>query len=144
MFLGTHHHRLDAKGRLMLPKAFRPYLGTQVVLTRGLGGDQCLYLFPLPKWEELIAKLDALPLGSRQARLARRWIMGNAHLVIADRLGRILIPASLREAVGIQQDVVIIGLQTYIELWAPEAWEAMKTEAQENALTEDQWAALGI
>lgn len=144
MLLGTHHHRLDAKGRLVLPSAFRPFIGSQAVVTLGLGGEQCLYLFPIPKWNEVIAKVDTLPLGSREARWARRLLMGNAHLVTLDRVGRVLIPAPLREAVGIKQEVVLVGLQTYAELWAPEVWERARKEILETGISDDQWASLGI
>jgi len=144
MLLGTHRHRLDEKGRLVLPSAFRSYIGTQAVVTLGLGGEACLYLFPIPKWHEVIAKVDTLPLGSREARWARRLLMGNAHLVTPDRVGRILIPTALREAVGIEQDVIIIGLQTYAELWAPEVWEQAKERFLKEGISDEQWAALGI
>lgn len=144
MLLGTHRHRLDEKGRLVLPSAFRPFIGTQAVVTLGLGGEACLYLFPMPKWNEVIAKVDTLPLGSREARWARRLLMGNAHLVTLDRVGRILIPAALREAARIQQDVVLVGLQTYAELWAPEVWEQAKEAILQDGISDEQWAALGI
>ncbi len=144
MFLGTHHHRLDAKGRVTVPRSFRPHLGPEVVVTQGLGGEPCLYLFPLPKWQQIIERLEALPLGRREVRWARRLLMGNAHLVAPDRLGRILIPAPLREAVGIEQDVLIVGLQSFIELWAPEVWHRTRQEVLETGLTEEQWENLGI
>ncbi len=144
MFLGTHHHRLDSKGRLTLPSRFRPFLGNEMVVTKGPGSERCLYLFPMSKWAEITAKLDALPLGSRDARMARRLIMGQARLVTPDRIGRIIIPSELREQVGIQQEVVLVGLQTYVEIWSPEAWAEEVEQAKEHGLAEEQWLNLGI
>ncbi len=142
MFLGTYIHRLDSKGRLTLPSKFRPFVGRELVVTKGM--DRCLFLFPQERWQPLAQKLDALPLGKREARRARRWLLGNASVVSPDRMGRILLPAALREYAGIDQDVVIVGLETYMELWAPEAWHKELESAEESGLVEEQWELLEI
>ena len=142
MFLGTYIHRLDNKGRLTLPSKFRPFLGQDLVVTKGM--DKCLFLFPQARWKPLAEKLDALPLGKREARRARRWLLGNASVVTPDRLGRILLPQALREYAGIDQEVVIVGLETYIELWAPETWQEELRGAEESGIVEEQWDLLGI
>ncbi len=142
MFLGTYIHRLDGKGRLTLPSKFRSFLGTDLVVTKGM--DTCLFLFPMERWRPLAQQLDGLPLGKREARMARRWLLGNAHLVTPDRLGRILLPAPLREYAGIEQEVMVVGLETYIELWAPEMWQQEIQGAEERGLAEEQWDLLGI
>jgi len=142
MFLGTYQHRLDDKGRVTLPSKFRGNLGGEVVITKGF--DRCLLLFPMPRWEELAAKLDALPLGIRDARRLRRKIFGGAHLVAPDRMGRVLIPADLREHAGIDHEVVIVGLRTYVELWAPDAHQVQEEQAEGDETGGDSWKNLGI
>ena len=137
MIAGDHRHRLDSKGRLTLPSKFRPFLGDQVVVTKGL--DKCLFVFPMNKWQEVVAKLDALPLGDRNARRARRWIIGSAHVQEIDRAGRILIPPSLRDYAGITQEVIVTGLHTYMELWAPEAWDQEVEDIDENEVLPGSW-----
>lgn len=142
MFMGTYRHRLDSKGRLTLPSRFRGELGGEVVITRGL--DRCLLLFPMSRWEDLAERLDALPIGPQRARRARRWLFSLAHAVAPDRMGRVLVPAELREYAGIDHEVVVTGQKTYIELWAPEAWKDEMVAAQKDGLTEEQWEQLGI
>ncbi len=138
MIIGDHRHRLDEKGRVTLPSKFRPYLGGQLVITKGL--DRCLFIFPMSRWEELVAKLDSLPLSSRDARRARRWLIGGAHVVEPDRAGRIIIPQTLREYAGIDQEVIIAGLHTYLEIWSPEAWQEEMEKAAENEVLQGSWA----
>lgn len=59
MLMGEFHHTIDAKGRLIMPAKFRSELGDNFVLTRGMDG--CLFGYPMPKWQQLEAKLDQLP-----------------------------------------------------------------------------------
>ena len=139
MIIGDHPYRLDSKGRLTLPRKFRPYLGDVVIVTRGL--DKCLWVFPKPEWEKVVTRLDALPLSSRDARRARRWIIGSAHELEPDRAGRILIPPTLREYAGIRQEVIVAGLHTYLEIWAAEAWQEEMEKVAENEIVQDSWAS---
>ena len=48
MFMGSHEHSLDPKGRLILPRKFRGELGTEMVITKGI--EKCLYGFPVPEF----------------------------------------------------------------------------------------------
>ena len=48
MFMGEYNHRIDAKGRLIIPSRFRELLGEEFVLTRGLDG--CLSIYPMDEW----------------------------------------------------------------------------------------------
>ncbi len=144
MFLGTYHHKLDAKGRLSLPRKFRAHLSAEreLVVTKGI--DRCLFLFPRQEWERIRDQLRELKLGSQDARRARRLFLANAQEVTMDGMGRILLPASLREYAGIRQEVVVVGLDWYMELWAPDMWEQEVQEAEASGLAEEQWEKLGI
>ena len=42
--------------------------------------------------------------------------------VSLDSSGRLLLPSDLRQLVGIRDEVVMVGLQTRVELWPTEAW----------------------
>ena len=56
MFKGTYRHKIDPKGRLPVPAAFRRALGGAPVLVVTLL-DQCLAAYPPAEW----ARLQALP-----------------------------------------------------------------------------------
>ena len=81
MFKGTYHHRIDPKGRLPVPSAFRHALadkgaGTLVVTLL----DQCLAAWPPTEWARLEAQLAALPAFSKPVK---------AHLLPTRRAGAI-------------------------------------------------------
>lgn len=126
MFLGRHHHSLDAKGRLAIPARFRDELAAGVVLTRGI--DRCLSLYPLAAWEPLAAKVNALPLSDPDARAFRRLVFSEAVDLLLDGQGRILLPPELRAYAGIEREVVVIGVNAYLEIWSPERWAAVSTD----------------
>jgi len=141
-FLGEFEHTLDDRGRITLPAKFRAELARGVVITRGL--DRCLFLFPMEEWAPLAERISALPLGRPNARALRRLLFSGASNVIPDRQGRILIPAYLREYANINGQVVIAGLNTYVEVWDAESWHQVKAEAEEDVLKAEQWEELGI
>jgi MraZ protein len=78
---------------------------------------------PLDKWEEIAAKINALPLADSRSALLRRAIFSAAEDLRPDRQGRILISQRLRDYAQIQSDIVVAGVNTFIELWQPQLWE---------------------
>jgi MraZ protein len=142
MFLGEFVHVLDGKGRLTIPAKFRADLDTALVVTRGI--DRCLAIFPIPEWEQLAEQVSELPLTDRQARAFRRLLFANASDVSPDKQGRILIPPRLREYAHLDGEVVVAGINTYIELWNPEDWNKEREQVEGENVDIDGWAALGI
>lgn len=142
MFLGEYVHTIDDKGRLAVPARFRADLAAGLVVTRGI--DRCLAIYPLAEWKRLAEQVSALPMTDRRARAFRRLVFANASDVIPDKQGRILIPPRLREYAGINGEVVVTGLDTYIEVWSPEAWNEERTRVEDFDSNDEEWAALGI
>ena len=123
MFLGRHAHNLDAKGRLAIPARFRDELAAGVVLTRGI--DRCLTLYPMAAWIPLAEQVSALPISDPDARTFRRLVFAEAVNLDLDAQGRILLPPELRSYSGIDREAIVIGVNTYLEIWSPERWEAV-------------------
>lgn len=142
MFLGEYNHTIDDKGRVIIPARFRPDLATGLVVTRGLDG--CLALYSNAAWEALAEQVNALPITDRRARDFRRFVFGSATEATLDRQGRALIPAYLREYAGIDSEVTVVGMNTYIEIWNPKTWQAMRQEVENDEANAERWAALGI
>jgi MraZ protein len=142
MFLGEYNHTLDDKGRVTIPARFRAEMATGVVVTRGLDG--CLALYPNDEWASLAERVNALPITDRRARDFRRFVFGSAADGVPDRQGRITIPAYLRQYAGIDSEVMIVGMNTYIEIWNPETWEAIRQAVEGDEANADNWAELGI
>jgi MraZ protein len=123
MFLGRHAHNLDAKGRLAIPAKFRDELASGVVLTRGI--DRCLTLYPMAAWLPLAEQVSALPISDPDARAFRRLVFADAVDLGLDAQGRILLPPELRAFADIDREAIVIGVNTYLEIWSPAHWEAV-------------------
>ncbi len=134
MFLGSHNHNLDTKGRLAIPARFRDELADGLVLTRGF--DRCIALYPIKAWETLAGRINELSIADVDVRQFRRMVFSEAIDAQLDSQGRILVPAPLREFAGIEREVVVIGVHSSIEIWSPARWDAV------NALMDADGAAI--
>lgn len=119
MLTGQYNHTLDSKGRVNFPIRLREELGEHFIITRGL--DNCLFVYSMKEWEELAAKLRELPI-SKSAPLNRFFFAGAAE-VEADKQGRVLIPAHLRQFAGLSREVTVAGVSNRAEIWDTLRWE---------------------
>lgn len=142
MFLGEFVHTIDEKGRLTIPAKFRAGLEDGLVITRGI--DRCLVVYPMEEWERLAEKVSALPMTDRSARAFRRLVFASASDAIPDKNGRVLIPPSLREYAALDGEVIVTGLNTYVEVWGPAAWGEEREHVEGDSGNIEEWAALGI
>jgi MraZ protein len=142
MFLGEFVHTLDGKGRLTIPAKFRADVDTSLVVTRGM--DRCLAMFPMDEWEQLSSRVSDLPMTDRRARAFRRFLFASASKVSPDKQGRILIPPRLREYADLDGEVVVAGLNNYIEIWNTDAWQGERERVEGDELDVEGLAALGI
>lgn len=137
LFRGVNALSLDAKGRMAMPSRYRDR-----VMERAAGNlvitidtsEKCLWLYPLPEWEQIQAKLDALPAFNTDATKLRRLLMGYATDTEMDNTGRILIAPELRKYAGLEHKVVLVGQGKKFELWDEERWNTRR----------DQWLAEGV
>ncbi len=127
MFQGASSLNLDAKGRMTIPTKHRDALILQnegrITLTRHPHG--CLLLFPRSTWELHREQIAAWPMA---ARAWQRIFLGNASDVEMDGTGRILVAPELRSAVGLQKDVMLLGMGSHFEIW--DANQLAENEAQ--------------
>lgn len=122
MFWGEYSHQLDEKGRLIIPARYRPQLRQGAILTRGL--DNNLVIYPDETWRAVSERLNELPITHPTARALRRLLFSGAVEISLDRQGRVLIPAYLREYAALDGEVLIAGMETFLELWKPSSWQA--------------------
>jgi MraZ protein len=142
MFIGQYSHTLDDKNRLALPARFRADLERGVALTAGTGKN--LLAYPLPEFEKLAEKVDALQLIGQEAETLRRLLFVNAAMGEMDKQGRVLLPEHLRAHAEIEKEAVVVGVGKFIEIWNPANWVQAKAEVQEAATQKHVWARLGI
>jgi MraZ protein len=144
MFLGEFSHSLDSKARLTIPARYREALEVSLVVTRH-PTDRCLILFPMVEWERVAEKINSLPLADPRSSLLRRLLFGAAEELTPDQQGRILLAQRLRDHAQIENDVLIIGMSKFLELWNPNLWNAkVISELNNSEVNAELFAALNI
>ncbi len=141
MFMGEYSHTIDAKGRLIIPSRFREEMGDNFVVTKGLDG--CLFAYTNEAWKHFEEKLQAIPVSNPKGRRFSRYFLAGATLCEVDKQGRILIPANLRAAAGLEKDVVLAGVGDRVEIWDKNRWAEANTYDDMDEIAENM-EGLGI
>jgi MraZ protein len=116
------------------------------MITTGL--DPFLVAYPLQEWEAFLERLGKLPQFDDDVTLLRRIYVSGAIDCEFDKLGRILIPAPLREHASLTREVVWAGMGQNLELWSKKLFDDMRSavlgdETKKRAMTR-RLAELGL
>ena len=142
VFTGEYRHTVDDKGRLAIPARFRAQLADGAVLSRWIDG--CLAIHTRTGWDQLSERVAAVPLTDPAGRLFQRQIFAGAFDAELDRQGRVLVPAYLREEMGISTDALVIGVRDHGEIWAPDRWATYRRAMDDPATFAEAIRGLGI
>jgi MraZ protein len=141
MFRGSAPTKIDDKGRLKVPTDFRRFIeerfGGDLFVTSILGDSALLY--PLSVWEEIEARLQAMPSTDRTKSRFLERVSYYGQQVSLDGQGRILIPQILRESAGMNGDVVVSAQLDHLVVWNHDRFVA---RLEEQPFTEDDFRAL--
>jgi MraZ protein len=128
-FNGSFEHKLDSKGRIVVPACFREELGEHIVITSM--GKKCVSVYPKENWQKaVVERVEDNALKSLNGADAKRLIMSLSYSIEVDSTGRILLPDRMRKSVGIVQDVIIVGNTNKIEIWDSARWNEFIEEAE--------------
>ena len=121
-FLGNIEAKIDSKGRVFLPAAFRKVLqasGESGLVMRKDVFHPCLVLYPESVWN---AQMDAvrsqLDLWDAEQNTIYRQFVSDVELVTLDSNGRFLIGKRYLKLANIEQDIRFIGMGQTIEIWS--------------------------
>lgn len=142
MFLNHYHHNLDEKGRLTIPARYRELISQGAYIT--LGFDQNLMVLTTSYFNEIAERSAKLSLTDATSRQLMRLIFSNAERVEVDKAGRILIPQSLRDAVQLDGEAVVVGVLNYFEIWSPSLWNRQSESMTNAEANEQRFSALTI
>ena len=137
LFLSTFVNKVDRKGRVSVPAAFRAAVAnlsfSGIVLfpainTRALEGSG------IDRLEELSARVDALPEFSED-RDALSSIFADAQPLPFDSEGRIMLPPELCEHAGIvlEGGAAFVGVGKTFQIWEPGRFERHQQERRARA-----------
>jgi len=140
IFQGEFNNSIDPKGRLSIPARFREQLteqlgGERLMVTKN--PDEGVSAYPLKQWEEYVRNVDALSPGPLKTNVMR-LIIAPAVECGFDKQGRILIPEALRSHAGLQKDVVVVGMDTKIDIYSQGRHEEVTRKAMDYILENPQ------
>jgi len=146
MFLGNYLLTLDEKGRIAVPRKYRPWLCPEgsspkprVIATKNPNAH-CLVVYPLKEWEMLtdgMAQHPGLKPGAgrdaaREAEELERELFGKAEDCTIDSQGRVLVPPDLRRDVDLERQVRVIGRSRVFEIWDEPTWSRHRAAGGEG------------
>ena len=129
MLIGEYHHNIDAKSRVIIPAKFRESLGDSFVASKDI--DRCINIYSKTESETFSAELSSKR--GAAAKALKRKIFSEAAECELDSQGRALIPANLREHAALTKEVVIIGVNTHVEIWDKDKWTEFSNGEQFNS-----------
>jgi MraZ protein len=146
MFRGNHPTRVDEKGRLKLPAEFKrrideKYTGRFYITSKD---GQVVKIFPMQEWEQIeqkLAKISDFDASKRKLMDFYNFYGSEAEM---DAQGRLLLPQILREKANVMGDVVVFGMQTYLEVANRETFVANMSANPLTAEDEKKLAEFGL
>ncbi len=136
-FIGDYACKIDAKGRIILPMAFKkqmPADSQDHFVVRKDIFENCLVIYSLEDWNRQIEKIRSRinPYNREHNMFLRNFFKGTAELSL-DNNNRLLIPKRLLDLAGAERDVVLAGQDGRIEIWAADNYEKIDMPSDEFA-----------
>ncbi len=144
MFRGNHPAKVDEKGRLKLPAAFKQLLDaqhvTQFYITSVDG--KSAQIWPLPEWEKQEALLAE---SSTMDDAVEKYLNLTSYYgqqVEMDNQARVLLPQILRGTAGLDAEVAVLGKMFFLEV---QNLQKLEENLPANAMTvEDRQSLAAI
>lgn len=125
-FLAEYEINLDAKGRIMIPAAFRKQLpevdAKEFVLKSGLDGF--VEMYTKSSWERIYKQLSKMNDLNPKVQHFKRMFLNGACTVELDAAGRLLIPKTLQQFAGLEKEIFFSAKGDKIEIWNKDKYNA--------------------
>ncbi|HVK61950.1 MAG TPA: division/cell wall cluster transcriptional repressor MraZ [Bdellovibrionales bacterium] len=135
-FRGRFEIKIDPKGRLSLPPAYRqtlPVQNPQLIVTNSrFRGKSCLHVYTIAEWEKLERKISKLSSLKAEVQAFSRFYLSGGQVVDVDSQNRILIPQSLRKFASLDGQAILVGLGEKFEIWSGEGWNSIFEQLTEG------------
>lgn len=134
-FIGNIEARADEKGRIFVPATYRKILSEQTskrIVMRRDTDNECLIFYPETIWNEKVGQLrHALDEWDPEDQMLLMQFMSDAEFLDMDNQGRILLQKKNLETIGVQQDVLFVGMLDRFALWNPNTFAAKRIDQRE-------------
>ena len=151
VFRGESTHKVDAKGRVSIPALFRRVieandpdwtegLAPEIIIVHGDHRRKYLECYTVAAMQEVDDKIAAIPRGTRRRRMLEQMFQAKSFHTSVDETGRLVLPARLRQQIGLEGEAVFTAAGDTFQIWKPETYEAERlaeTAAWLDALPED-------
>jgi MraZ protein len=134
LLTGAFNRSLDDKLRVAIPKRLRDGLGQgdRQGMVLAPGTDQSLALFTEDAFARLAERLAQASPTRQDVRAFTRLFYARAQQVEIDSQGRIRIPQELAELARLEKEIVLLGVQDHVEIWAAQQWAAYLADRQSH------------
>ena len=137
LFLSKSVNKIDRKGRVSVPAAFRAALGTEisegVALMPSLREDCCVEgcgMSRIALYAEMLEELN--PLSEERAALETA-VLADMRVAQFDSEGRIVLPEEFIELAQLEDQALFAGLGKVFQIWNPAVYEEHRARARELA-----------
>lgn len=146
MLRGNYTVKMDDKGRIKMPAAYRRFIednyGSQFYVTSVTG--ECARLYPMKEWlavEEKLQSTGSMDISVRKFLDRTNYYGQDAEM---DNQGRILVHPLLRTSAELSGDVAVMGYMKYLEVWELEKFKAQMDNQPYTKEDSDRLALLGV
>lgn len=133
-FRGKSVHKVDAKGRVSIPAAFRRVLeegdpdwrpgeNPQLVIVHGSKDGQCLEGYSIRSMDEVDELIENLPHFSPEREYFETILGTDSEYASVDENGRMVLSAALRKMINVAKEAVFVGKGNRFQIWEPTAYE---------------------
>jgi MraZ protein len=116
---GNFSAKIDDKGRLKIPTAFRTLIeakyGASMFVTSVTG--ESVRIYPMPVWVGLETKLAAVPFTHPSRKRFSNQVNFYGQPAEFDRQGRVLVHGRVRESARMVGEVDVFGQYDHLEVW---------------------------
>ena len=132
LLTGTFNRLVDEKQRVAIPKRLRDAMKCLVrgVLYITPGMDGSLGIYSEEAFAQLAERLSQASPTQQDVRAFLRLFYAQAQRVELDRQGRLRIPPELVQLARLNKEVVLLGVQNHLELWATDQWQKYIADKQ--------------
>ena len=124
-------------GRIFVPSVYRKILNeaeSKCIVMRRDTDNECLIFYPEQVWNEKVGQLrEALDEWDPEDQMLLMQFMSDAEFLDMDNQGRILLQKKNLEAIGVQQDVLFVGMLDRFALWSPEKFAEKRLDGKDLA-----------